>query len=173
MIKLQSILDLSSEQMDKIPSPFVRVRELEQENELLLREVVDLRRQLAAKNPHPYPDLRDTCTLLPGGARSDREASHCRTGNTDGVYIVRCSTYTTCHFLSAPLRRHLPPKTTLHLDQSPFHSSPASSHTAFEPRPTRHTRHGCRVVPTRMARQNPPSRRKPERRARCPAPWFR
>ncbi|KAH9929098.1 uncharacterized protein BXZ73DRAFT_102252 [Epithele typhae] len=47
--KLQSVLALSPEQVAAIPPPLIRIRELEQENELLRREVDELRRQLDVK----------------------------------------------------------------------------------------------------------------------------
>ncbi|KAH9846072.1 hypothetical protein C2E23DRAFT_693061, partial [Lenzites betulinus] len=42
--KLQSVLALSPDQVAAIPPPLVRIRELEQDNEMLQREVQELRR---------------------------------------------------------------------------------------------------------------------------------
>lgn len=90
MTKLQSVLALSPDQVAAIPPPLMRIRELEQENELLHREVEELRRQLEMKNAQLRPDFRrDTYTPLPDDRHFDRESKRRRTTEASGVYMVR------------------------------------------------------------------------------------
>ena len=97
MTKLQSVLALSPDQVAAIPPPLMRIRELEQENELLHREVEELRRQLEMKNGQLRPDLRrDTYTPLPDDRHFDRETKRRRTADVSGVYVVWRSTRTGC-----------------------------------------------------------------------------
>ncbi|RPD61584.1 hypothetical protein L227DRAFT_54106 [Lentinus tigrinus ALCF2SS1-6] len=78
--KLQSVLALSPDQVAAIPPPLMRIRELEQENELLHREVEELRRQLEMKNAQLRPDFRrDNYTPLPDDRHFDRENKRRRT----------------------------------------------------------------------------------------------
>ena len=88
--KLQSVLALSPDQVAAIPPPLMRIRELEQENELLHREVEELRRQLEIKNAQLRPEFRrDTYTPLPTDDRVfDREPKRRRTADANGVYMV-------------------------------------------------------------------------------------
>ncbi|KAH9829217.1 uncharacterized protein C8Q71DRAFT_791107 [Rhodofomes roseus] len=55
--KLQVALALSPEQVAALPAPVIRIRELEEENELLHRELGELRRQLEDRNARLRPDL--------------------------------------------------------------------------------------------------------------------
>ncbi|KAI0718661.1 hypothetical protein C8Q72DRAFT_135415 [Fomitopsis betulina] len=55
--KLQVALALSPEQVATLPAPVIRIRELEEENEVLHREVDELRRQLEERNARLRPDL--------------------------------------------------------------------------------------------------------------------
>ncbi|KZT64467.1 hypothetical protein DAEQUDRAFT_769698 [Daedalea quercina L-15889] len=55
--KLQVALALSPEQVAALPAPVIRIRELEDENEILHREVDELRRQLEDRNARLRPDL--------------------------------------------------------------------------------------------------------------------
>ncbi|KAI0767358.1 hypothetical protein C8Q74DRAFT_1203840 [Fomes fomentarius] len=94
--KLQSVLALSPDQVAAIPPPLMRIRELEQENELLHREVEELRRQLEMKNAQLRPEYRrDTYTPLPSDDRHfDRDAKRRRTTDASGVtYMVGDSQY--------------------------------------------------------------------------------
>ena len=84
--KLQSVLALSPEQVAAIPPPLMRIRELETENELLRREVEELRRQLDQRGGQ---HRRDAYTPLPDDRLFDRESVNKRRRTTDGVYMVR------------------------------------------------------------------------------------
>ncbi|PIL29154.1 transcription factor [Ganoderma sinense ZZ0214-1] len=87
--KLQSVLALSPDQVAAIPPPLMRIRELEQENELLHREVEELRRQLEMKNSQLRPDFRrDNYTPLPDDRHFDRESKRRRTADVGGVYVT-------------------------------------------------------------------------------------
>ncbi|KAI1792462.1 hypothetical protein LXA43DRAFT_1006699 [Ganoderma leucocontextum] len=87
--KLQSVLALSPDQVAAIPPPLMRIRELEQENELLHREVEELRRQLEMKNTQLRTDFRrDTYTPLPDDRHFDRESKRRRTADVGGVYVT-------------------------------------------------------------------------------------
>ncbi|KAH9934201.1 uncharacterized protein B0H18DRAFT_979955 [Fomitopsis serialis] len=55
--KLQVALALSPEQVAALPAPVIRIRELEEENEVLHREVDELRRQIEDRNSRLRPDL--------------------------------------------------------------------------------------------------------------------
>ncbi len=81
---------MSPDQVAAIPPPLMRIRELEQENELLHREVEELRRQLEMKNAQLRPDFRrDTYTPLPDDRHFDRETKRRRTTtDASGVYMV-------------------------------------------------------------------------------------
>lgn len=62
MIRLQHALAVSPDQVAPLPPPVGRVRELEEENVHLHREIESLRRQLEAKNARLRPDI-----AVPGG----------------------------------------------------------------------------------------------------------
>ena len=90
--KLQSVLEVSPEQVEEIPSPISRMHELEQENELLNGEVVELRRQLELKNSPVQQDASRQDTPLPDDEQSSQELQPSTTGDADDVHVVRYST---------------------------------------------------------------------------------
>jgi len=55
--KLQSVLAFSPSEVAAIPPPLARIRELEEENHLLHRELDDLRRQLQDRQIQLRPDI--------------------------------------------------------------------------------------------------------------------
>jgi hypothetical protein len=57
VLRLQNALASSPDQIASLPPPLARVRELEQENLQLNREVEELRRQLEARNARLRPDI--------------------------------------------------------------------------------------------------------------------
>ena len=165
--KLRAILALSPDQVDSISSPLARMRELEQENEILLQELEDLRSQLAKKDLQPRLCLRDADTYIsaPDDYPFDREANHRGTVDTGDIYVSRCSPCTTYNPSSVALHRHLFLTTTLHwhFDHSPFRLSPVNPpRPDLECRLPRHT-HDSWVATTRMMCQHYHSRRHPER----------
>ncbi|KAI0332203.1 hypothetical protein GY45DRAFT_506858 [Cubamyces sp. BRFM 1775] len=119
--KLQSVLALSPDQVAAIPPPLLRIRELEQENEMLHREVEELRRQLEIKNAQLRgPDLGMRREPPPfGGAgvlddhRSDREPKRRRTSDANGLYVTH----------SPPPPLTIPSVASQYASQSPPHSS--------------------------------------------------
>ncbi|EIW53305.1 uncharacterized protein TRAVEDRAFT_133941 [Trametes versicolor FP-101664 SS1] len=87
--KLQSVLALTPDQVAAIPPPLVRIRELEQENEMLHREVQELRRQLDMRSAPLRPDMRRESFATTEDHRSaDREAKRRRTSDAGGLYVV-------------------------------------------------------------------------------------
>ena len=50
MTKLQYALSLSPDQVSSLPPPIVRIRELEEENQQLLQQIEDLRKELDDRN---------------------------------------------------------------------------------------------------------------------------
>ncbi|KAH9947870.1 hypothetical protein B0H21DRAFT_736745 [Amylocystis lapponica] len=83
--KLQTVLALSPDQVAALPPPLVKIRELEQENELLHRELDELRRQLEQRNSQLRPDLG---RRTPGDdRRSDRDAKRRRLTDATSVYM--------------------------------------------------------------------------------------
>ena len=77
VIQLRSSLAHSEDQVESIPPLLVQVRELKQENEVLLQQVEELKRQLEVKNTRPQSDgWRDTqpplCNDQHFGGESDR-----------------------------------------------------------------------------------------------------
>lgn len=89
MTKLQSVLALTPDQVAAIPPPLVRIRELEQENEMLHREVQELRRQLDMRSAPLRPDMRRESFATSEDHRSaDREAKRRRTSDASGLYVV-------------------------------------------------------------------------------------
>lgn len=173
--KLQSVLALSPDQVAAIPPPLMRIRELEQENELLHREVEELRRQLEMKNSQLRPDFRrDAYTPLPDDRHFDRESKRRRTADVGGVYVVRCSARTGSRPSHAALHRHPPPTTIPHLRPYPFHPSPANTpRKAHTPLHTRRTRHDHWAATTRTACRDTPCRLRLQRRVRRPVPRSR
>lgn len=92
--KLQTVLALSPDQVAALPPPLVRIRELEQENEVLHREIEDLRRQLEQRNANLRPDIsrRSDIPTPSDDRRCDREAKRRRTAEANNnIYIVRPS----------------------------------------------------------------------------------
>ncbi|KAI0088217.1 hypothetical protein BDY19DRAFT_184941 [Irpex rosettiformis] len=57
VVRLQNALASSPDQVSSLPPPLLRIRELEQENVQLSREVEELRRQLEARNARLRPDI--------------------------------------------------------------------------------------------------------------------
>ncbi|KAI0342375.1 hypothetical protein BDW22DRAFT_191350 [Trametopsis cervina] len=57
VVRLQNALSTSPDQVASLPPPLVRIRELEQENVQLSREVEELRRELEARNARLRPDI--------------------------------------------------------------------------------------------------------------------
>ena len=86
--KLQSVLEVSPEQVEEIPSPISRMHELEQENELLNGEVVELQRQLELKNSQVQQDVRQDIPR-PGDEHSGQELQPSTTGDAGDVHVVR------------------------------------------------------------------------------------
>ncbi|PCH37458.1 hypothetical protein WOLCODRAFT_29119 [Wolfiporia cocos MD-104 SS10] len=80
--KLQTVLALSPDQVAALPPPLVRIRELEEENELLHREIDGLRRQLEMRNARLRPDIaRRSDMLMPSDI--GREARRRRLNDTN------------------------------------------------------------------------------------------
>lgn len=79
-MRLQNALSASPDQVSSLPPPLIRIRELEQENIQLNREVEHLRRQLEARNARLRPDIDHRHhTLSPYDDRPfDREAKRRR-----------------------------------------------------------------------------------------------
>lgn len=153
----------------------MRIRELEQENELLHREVEELRRQLEMKNSQLRPDFRrESYTPLPDDRHFDRESKRRRTADVGGVYMVRCSARSGCRPSQLAPHRPPPPIPTLHHHPSLSHLSPASTlHKARTPPRIRHTHHDRWATTTRTAFRDIPCRRRLQRRARRPVPRSR
>ncbi|KAI0752848.1 hypothetical protein C8Q80DRAFT_1148666 [Daedaleopsis nitida] len=124
--KLQSVLALSPDQ-------------LEQENELLHREVEELRRQLEIKNAQLRPEFRrDTYTPLPSDDRQfDRENKRRRTTDASGVYMTSSN-----HSPPPPLS--IPSITGQYSSQSPPHSS---GYAAYSSRPLNNYSYGVPGYP--------------------------
>ncbi|KAI0826187.1 hypothetical protein BC629DRAFT_1434675 [Irpex lacteus] len=57
VVRLQNALAASPDSVSSLPPPLMRIRELEQENVQLSREVEELRRQLEARNARLRPDI--------------------------------------------------------------------------------------------------------------------
>ena len=86
--KLQVALALSPEQVAALPAPVIRIRELEEENELLHRELDELRRQLEERNARLRPDLARR--HIPSSPYDRGEYDSRRRRLTDStVYLVR------------------------------------------------------------------------------------
>ncbi|KAI0357639.1 hypothetical protein OH77DRAFT_1494573 [Trametes cingulata] len=86
--KLQSVLALTPDQVAAIPPPLIRIRELEQENEMLHREVQELRRQLEMKSAQLRPEMRRESFPAMEDHRADREPKRRRTSDANGLYVV-------------------------------------------------------------------------------------
>ncbi|KAI1784418.1 hypothetical protein LXA43DRAFT_855774, partial [Ganoderma leucocontextum] len=89
--KLQSVLALSPDHVAAIPPSLMWIRELKQENELLHREVKELRGQLELRNTQRRLDFRrDAYIPLPGpyDRYFDRESEQRRTAEVGGVHVV-------------------------------------------------------------------------------------
>ncbi|KAI0827326.1 hypothetical protein BC628DRAFT_1318326 [Trametes gibbosa] len=91
--KLQSVLALTPDQVASIPPPLARIRELEQDNEMLQREVQELRRQLEMRSgPALRPDVRRDAfapSMDDHHRAIDREPKRRRTSDASGLYVVR------------------------------------------------------------------------------------
>jgi len=57
VVRLQNALAASPDQVASLPPPLMRIRELEQENVQLSREIEELRHQLEARNARLRPDI--------------------------------------------------------------------------------------------------------------------
>ncbi|KAH9903333.1 hypothetical protein C8Q73DRAFT_785926 [Cubamyces lactineus] len=116
-----SVLALSPDQVAAIPPPLLRIRELEQENDMLHREVEELRRQLEIKNAQLRgggggPDLglrREPFGAALDDHRSDREPKRRRTSDASGLYVTH----------SPPPPLTIPSVASQYTSQSPPHSS--------------------------------------------------
>lgn len=95
--KLQVALALSPEQVAALPAPVIRIRELEEENEILHREVDELRRQLEERNARLRPDLARRHIPSSPYDRGDYESRRRRLPDS-AVYLVRATEV----FLIAP-----------------------------------------------------------------------
>lgn len=110
MIRLQHALAVSPDQVTPLPPPVGRVRELEEENVHLHREIESLRRQLEAKNARLRPDIavRSVDTTLEARPYDpEYRGRHAFNGKGD-LHTVRCCTTPThtCLFaLTSPVAR--------------------------------------------------------------------
>ncbi|CCM06497.1 uncharacterized protein FIBRA_08767 [Fibroporia radiculosa] len=86
--KLQTVLALSPDQVATLPPPLVRIRELEEENEILHREIDDLRRQLEQRNARLRPDITRRTDLLTLADDGDRDGRRRRLADST-LYMVR------------------------------------------------------------------------------------
>lgn len=94
MTKLQHVLSLSPEQVAALPAPVMRIRELEQENELLHRELQEVRRQLELRTAQLRPDIfrRNEGVASSDDRRFDRDLKRRRMTDPSGLYMVCLST---------------------------------------------------------------------------------
>ncbi|KAI0074350.1 hypothetical protein K474DRAFT_1601681 [Panus rudis PR-1116 ss-1] len=88
--KLQYALSYTPEQVAALPQPVVRIRELEEENAMLRREVAELRHQLDVRNAQLRPDISRQGRALLDDRYSDRcDIKRRRTIDHPGdVYVV-------------------------------------------------------------------------------------
>ncbi|KAI9068206.1 hypothetical protein FKP32DRAFT_1697423, partial [Trametes sanguinea] len=99
VMKLQFVFSLSLDQIAApIPPPLQRIHEVEQENEMLHREVEELRRQLELKHAHWQlrPDgirsaavAHDAFSPLYDCREANREPRRRCTSDLSGLYVVR------------------------------------------------------------------------------------
>ncbi|GBE83505.1 hypothetical protein SCP_0505560 [Sparassis crispa] len=86
--KLQTVLALSPDQVAALPPPLLRIRELEQENELLHRELDELRQQVELRNAQLRPDVnRREHFAVNDDRRSERDLRRRRTVESGDIYL--------------------------------------------------------------------------------------
>jgi len=85
--KLQTVLALSPDQVAALPPPVIRIRELEQENEVLHREIDELRQQLEQRNAQLRPDLGRRDWIDDDSRRVERDIRRRRTVDTGDIYL--------------------------------------------------------------------------------------
>lgn len=89
--ELHYVIAVIPERVAAIPPQLVRIRELEQKNELLYRRLQELRRQLDIRSTPLRPDMRHESFATTEDYRSaDRDAK--RELQTRAVYIWRAHT---------------------------------------------------------------------------------
>ena len=96
MTKLQTALGYSPEDLEAMPPPLVKIRELEQENARLEKENEDLRRMVAASGRALSPEIPRRSALSPfqDARSSDHNFKRKKiVGTLDGSYIVRNTLY--------------------------------------------------------------------------------
>ena len=96
MTKLQTALEYSPEDLEAMPPPLVKIRELEQENARLEKENEDLRRMLAASGRNLPPEIPRRSTLSPfqDARSSDHNFKRKKIlGTLDETYMVRMGFY--------------------------------------------------------------------------------
>ncbi|KAL6309514.1 hypothetical protein BKA93DRAFT_723802 [Sparassis latifolia] len=87
--KLQTVLALSPDQVAALPPPLLRIRELEQKNELLHRELDELRQQVELRNAQLRPDVnRREHFAVNDDRRSERDLRRRRTVESGDIYLV-------------------------------------------------------------------------------------
>ena len=99
-MKLQSIMALTPDEVDAIPSPVARLHDLEEENELLHEEVAELKRQLEMKTSQVQPGSPEAiCTPPPDDDPSDDRLKMSIDMNIEtdvkDVFVVMCSIWLT------------------------------------------------------------------------------
>jgi len=90
--KLQTALGYSPEDLEAMPPPLVKIRELEQENIRLEKENEDLRRMLATNGRNLLSEIPRRSALSPfqDARSSDHNFKRKKIlGTLDGTYIVR------------------------------------------------------------------------------------
>ena len=74
MTKLQYALSLSPDQVAALPPPIIRIRELEEENQQLVRQIEELREQLENRNTRLRTGPTHRSAVLP--TFDDRGSDH-------------------------------------------------------------------------------------------------
>ncbi|EPS96376.1 hypothetical protein FOMPIDRAFT_1130493 [Fomitopsis schrenkii] len=115
--KLQVALALSPEQVAALPAPVIRIRELEEENEILHREVDELRRQLEERNARLRPDLARRHIPSSPYDRGDYESRRRRLPDS-AVYLVRATEQAQGHTHSPPPPLFIPSSTSQQTHQA-------------------------------------------------------
>ncbi|TFK52843.1 hypothetical protein OE88DRAFT_1627342 [Heliocybe sulcata] len=88
VVKLQTIMNLSPEQVAALPPPSVRIRELEQENQRLHHELDRLRRQLEHKTLQVQQFAVDRRIAFPAVDRDESRDYKRRRMSGEGAYLV-------------------------------------------------------------------------------------
>ena len=103
-MKLQSVMALTPDEVDAIPSPVARLHDLEEENELLHEEVAELKRQLQMKTSEVRPDSpQASCTPPPDDDPSDDPPKMSIHTDVNDVFVVMCSISLTLNVFAHPL----------------------------------------------------------------------